>query len=76
MEELINTKSEPKGEYVILIEGNKEIKTEKLILNELSLESHYEYYESKGLNKKEIIKKIANDREMSKNEIYQYFIQK
>lgn len=65
---------EPKGEYVILLEGNKDIEKENLILNELSLESHYEYYEKKGYNKKEIIKKIASDRGKNKNEIYQYFI--
>lgn len=67
---------EPKGEYVILIEGNKNREKENLILNELSLEAHYEYYLNKGYNKKEIIKKIASDREKNKNEIYQYFIKK
>lgn len=76
IEEIKNKIIEPKGEYVILVEGNKEAQTEKLILNELSLETHYEYYEKKGLSKKEIIKKIANDRNKNKNEIYQYFINK
>lgn len=65
---------EPKGEYVILVEANNEVQSETIILNELSLESHYEYYASKGFTKKEIIKKIASDRNKNKNEIYQYFI--
>ena len=43
-------------------------------LNNLTLEEHYNFYEKNGLNKKEIIKKIAKDRNVSKNEIYQYFI--
>ena len=43
-------------------------------LNKLSIEEHYKFYESQGLNKKEIIKKIAKDRNVNKNEIYQRFI--
>ena len=65
-----------KGEYVILLEGSSISKNEKEVqdLNSLSLEDHYKYYEKKGLDKKEIIKQIAKDRNVSKNEIYQYFI--
>ena len=43
-------------------------------LNEKTLEEHYEFYENQGLEKKEIIKKIAKDRGTSKNDIYQYFL--
>lgn len=67
-----------KGEFVILIQGNdisKEMK-EKENLSGLSLEEHYEYYEEQGIEKKEIIKRIAKDRNVNKNEIYQYFIKK
>ena len=69
-------KEEYKGEFVILVEGAKESKKEIEIksLNELTLEDHYKKYEDEGFDKKEIIKKIANDRNVSKNEIYQYFI--
>lgn len=74
--EISNQQNEIKGEYVILIEGSTEVKEDRLILNELSLEAHYEYYENKGLAKKEIIKKIASDRNKSKNNIYQYFLHK
>ena len=63
---------DPKGEFIILIEGIK-IKEENN-LNNLSLEEHYKYYENQGIEKKEIIKKIAKDRNVSKNEIYQKFI--
>lgn len=65
---------EPKGEFIILIEGIK-IKEENN-LNNLSLEEHYNFYEKQGLEKKEIIKKIAKDRNVNKNEIYQKFIKK
>ena len=67
---------EIRGEFVILIEGNSESKNDVELskLNEKSLKDHYKYYENMGLEKKEIIKKIAKDRGKSKNEIYQYFI--
>ena len=61
-----------KGEYIILIEGN-EIKKENE-LNFLPLDEHYKYYENLGMDKKEIIKKIAKDRNVNKNEIYKQFI--
>ena len=71
-------KEEYKGEFVILLEGAEESKQdiELKSLNELSLKGHYEKYEKEGFEKKEIIKKIAKDRNVSKNEIYQYFIEK
>lgn len=69
---------EIKGEFVILIEGNTESKKDIELseLNTTTLEEHYEYYEKQGLDKKEIIKKIAKDRNTNKNEIYQYFLNK
>ncbi len=65
-------KNPPKGEYIILIKGEKIVEENEL--NKLSLEEHYEFYKNQGLEKKEIIKKIAKDRNVSKNEIYQKFI--
>lgn len=65
-----------KGEFVIILEGNsiskKELETNNL--NEKTLEEHYKFYEEQGFDKKEIIKKIAKDRNVNKNEIYQYFL--
>lgn len=78
IENILVKLDEIKGEFVILIEGNS--KSEKDIelsnLNTKTLEEHYKFYEEKGLDKKEIIKKIAKDRNVSKNEIYQYFLDK
>lgn len=61
-----------KGEFIILIEGIKIEKENEL--NLLSLEEHYDFYAKQGLEKKDIIKKIAKDRGVNKNEIYQQFI--
>ena len=71
--EIIEKSENLKGEMILLIEGSNEINCEN-ILNNLSLEEHYNVYEKQGLDKKEIIKKIAKDRGVKKNEIYQYFL--
>ena len=74
--EVLQKIEEPKGEYVLILEGNdkneEEIKKEQL--NAMSLEEHFKYYEKQNLDKKEIIKKIAKDRNVNKNEIYKKFI--
>ena len=72
--EIINNYKEIKGEFVIIVEKNEIVDENKIILNNLTLEEHYKYYEEKGLEKKEIIKKIAKDKNTNKNEIYQYFL--
>ena len=72
--ELIELCKEPKGEFVIILDLN-EIKNEEEH-KEMTLEEQYEYYEKQGLNKKDIIKQIAKDRKVNKNEIYQKFLNK
>ena len=75
VKELMEKTDNLKGEMILIIEKNNKYKKEELnSLNNLTLEEHYNFYEKNGLNKKEIIKKIAKDRNVSKNEIYQYFI--
>ena len=76
--EILEKIENPKGEFVILVEGSKKNEEEekKENLNKLNLEEHFEYYKNKNFDKKEIIKKIAKDRNTNKNEIYQYFLNK
>ena len=78
LSQIVEKIENPKGEFVIILEGNnKNEKDEtKELLNNMSLEEHYEYYKNRNIEKKEIIKKIARDRNTNKNEIYQYFINK
>lgn len=75
IDDIIEKSENLKGEMILLIEGSDKINNEN-ILNNLSLDEHYNVYEKQGLDKKEIIKKIAKDRGVNKNEIYQYFIKK
>ena len=72
LDEIISKSENLKGEMIILIEGAKKQENENE-LNNLSLEEHYEYYQKQGLDKKDIIKIIAKDRGVNKNEIYMYF---
>lgn len=78
VEEILEQYKEPKGEHIILIEGteNKEETEEEKLKKEMTIEEHYNYYERQGFSKNEIIKKIAKDKGVSKNEIYQMFINK
>lgn len=66
--------TQPKGECVIVLEGKsrKEQKAEEQRQWEaMSVEEHMEYYTSKGVDKKEAMKKVAKDRGVSKRDIYQ-----
>ena len=74
--ELIENIENIKGEMILIIEGNLDKKEEEKFLNKLTLEEHYEYYKNIGLTKKEIIKKIAKDRNLNKNEVYMNFLDK
>ena len=74
IDELLENIDNLKGEMILIIEGIEDKVEEESELNLLTLEEHYNYYKNKGFEKKEIIKRIAKDRNVNKNEIYQYFI--
>lgn len=74
--EIINVLNEPKGEYIILLDLNKEDEEENCEIENMTEEEQYEFYEKQGLSKKEIIKTIAKNKNVNKNEIYQMFIDK
>ena len=76
IDELLSEIDTIKGEMILIIEGNKIDTEESKNFDEISLEDHYKLYEENGLNKKEIIKQIAKDRNVNKNEIYMYFLEK
>ena len=66
---------EPKGECVLVIEGMSRQaieQEEKEKWADMSIEDHMEYYLSRGLERKEAMKKTAKDRGVSKREIYNY----
>jgi len=63
--------NQPRGEYVIIMEGNSiEICDENPTEN-LSIVESVQYYMDQDLSKKDAIKKVAKERKVNKNEIYQ-----
>lgn len=73
--ELLKKIENPKGEFVILIEKSDNLEINNLeFLDNLSLEEHYNFYSKQGLSKNEIIKQIAKDKKVNKNQIYKKFI--
>ena len=75
IDDIISKSDSLKGEMIILIEGTMKKERENP-LNELTLDEHYEFYKKQGLDKKNIIKSIAKDKGVNKNEIYMHFINK
>lgn len=67
-----NFEFEAKGEYVLVVEGNKE-KEENDLLS-FSIEEHLKYYISLGESKNDAIKRVATERGIKKNEVYQVAI--
>ena len=66
-------KTEPKGEYVIIIEGKPrdQIKREQADKwNKTDINEHMAMYESRGIDRREAMKMVAADRGVSKREIY------
>ncbi|MDD5899479.1 MAG: 16S rRNA (cytidine(1402)-2'-O)-methyltransferase [Lachnospiraceae bacterium] len=64
---------EPKGEYVLVLEGADKEELRRAgqeSFAELSLEEHMERYLSAGMSKKDAMKAVAADRNVSKREIY------
>lgn len=67
--------NDPKGEFVIVIEGVCEqqlLEQERSQWKELSIEEHMEYYLKKEMPEKEAMKQVAKDRGVSKRDIYRY----
>ena len=65
---------EPRGEYVLVIEGKSRAQIEREQQAEgetMSIEEHMAHYESQGIDRKEAMKLVAKDRGVRKRDIYQ-----
>ncbi|MBQ2891559.1 MAG: 16S rRNA (cytidine(1402)-2'-O)-methyltransferase [Bacilli bacterium] len=70
--EILEVVDSIKGEMVVIMEGNSNPIEEHIIeLNELTIEEHYKHYIDSGIDHKEALKKVANDRHISKKEVYE-----
>lgn len=64
--EVMNMLTEIKGEFVIVVEGNKDV----VSFDDITIKEHVNMYMEDGLTEKEAIKMVAKERNMSKSDIY------
>lgn len=65
--------NEPRGEYVLVIEGKSLSEArleEQLEWQSISIEEHMAIYEGQGMDRKEAMKKVAKERGISKRDVY------
>ena len=63
---------EPRGEYVLVVEGAKQ----NAEYENLTEEEHVEKYLKQGMDKKDAIKLVAKERGVPKSSLYKYTIGK
>jgi len=70
-------KESPRGEYVMMVEGEDEdglIELRQREWDRMSIKEHYEIYIKEGSDKKEAMKKVARDRGLSRRDVYNSLI--
>lgn len=65
----------PRGEFVLLVEGADLEDSNNKGFEELTIEEHIVLYMNKGLSKKESVKEVAKERNISKREVYKHSIE-
>ena len=65
-EKVLQELTEPKGEFVIVVEGNKE----EVNYDDISIEEHVNLLIKEGKSEKEAIKEVAKLHKLNKNEVY------
>lgn len=58
---------EPRGEYVIVVEGGEGVKASK---SQLSVEEHLKKYLADGMRKTDAVKAVAKERGLPRSEVY------
>ena len=61
-----------KGEFVVLVEGNEEEKSNPV--SEYSIEDLMNQYMDEGMDKKEAMKRVAKDKGITKSEVYKHLL--
>ena len=59
----------PRGEYVIIVEGGNAEENENL---SLTVKEHIAIYLSQGMSNQDAVKRVATERKMPKSEVYKY----
>lgn len=62
---------EPRGEYVLVVEGTKESAAPSAFWSDMDIPTHVAHYIKTGMSKMDAIKQAAKDRGIPKNDVYQ-----
>ena len=62
--------NEPRGEYVLVVEGASSAKSASDFWTDMSIEDHVRFYIGQGMSKNDAIKSAAKDRHVPKNDVY------
>ena len=68
------SQKEPRGEYVLVVEGGDITTAEENPLISLSPDEHVAHYEGSGMKRMDAIKAAAKDRGMSKSDFYKLLL--
>ena len=71
----IYTAKEPRGEYVLVIEGASESAESSAFWQDMSIQEHVRHYVDTGMSEKDAIKAAAKDRGVHKNEVYSVVVE-
>ncbi|MBN2899358.1 MAG: 16S rRNA (cytidine(1402)-2'-O)-methyltransferase [Clostridia bacterium] len=63
------TDKEPKGEFVIVVEGGSGVEVQDFF-EDMSIEEHLMHYMVQGMTKKDAIKQVTEDRKIKKSDVY------
>ena len=67
-------KTEPRGEYVLVIEGATAIEKAVAFWQDMDIPAHVEHYMAGGMSKMDAIKLVAKERGLPKNEVYKEMV--
>ena len=71
----IYEEKEPRGEYVLVIEGATKTAEASAFWQDMSIPEHVQYYVDGGMSQKDAIKAAAKDRGVHKNEVYSKIVE-
>lgn len=66
--------NEPRGEYVLIIEGDATPQNFNAFWSKMSISEHVDHYIESGMTKNEAIKAAAKDRGVPKNAVYNEYV--
>ena len=71
----IYAQKEPRGEYVLVIEGLTKSEATGAFWQNMSIPAHVQYYADAGMSQKDAIKSAARDRGVHKSEVYSAIVE-